>query len=211
MALFAFLGDALIAAKKLVKHGEFKAWVEANCRCSYDSAVKYMRVAKVAAKSGTQSTFEGGINAFLEAHSTPRKITPEPPPQFTHDDAEYALKLNAMATRGTGPEQAIAASKLDSFAKQFGMAGGEVISHAHDLIPDADKSAYQAAADREAAVAKEATAKLHAAEERLTALEAKLRQVMNRKAEIKAELVSHSKDELIDMLADAYLQLEQPL
>ncbi|MET3925143.1 hypothetical protein [Devosia sp. 2618] len=72
------------------------------------------------------------------------------------------------------------------------------------LIPDAEKSTEQRAMD----AAKE---ELETAQEELSALKAQLQQMMNRKAEIKAELVKHSRDELIDMLMDAYLQLEQPI
>nr|WP_246152151.1 DUF3102 domain-containing protein [Roseospira navarrensis] len=39
-------GEALLAVKKEIPHGQFKAWVEANCSVSYDTAKEYMRVAK---------------------------------------------------------------------------------------------------------------------------------------------------------------------
>lgn len=193
-------GDALIAAKKLVKHGEFKAWVVAHCRCSYRTAAKYMAVA--ARKDADLGTFDGGVDAFLEAHSRPRKVTAEPSREFTHENAEFALKLHAMATRGTGQEQDTAISMLDTFAKQFGMAGDEVVTKAHALIPDADKSTEQRAMD----AAKE---QLGEAKEELAALKAQLQQMMNRTAEIKAELASYSREELIDMLAYDRFQLEQ--
>ncbi|WP_238122860.1 MULTISPECIES: DUF3102 domain-containing protein [unclassified Xanthobacter] len=61
-------GEHLLKAKEQVRHGEFKAWIEKNCAVSYKQALKYMRIAKLP----SQGNFDGGIDAFLEAHSTPR-------------------------------------------------------------------------------------------------------------------------------------------
>lgn len=64
-------GDHLLAAKAECAHGEFGKWVEQNCAFSYARARKYMLVAK-RAKLIDPDHFDGGIDAFLEAHSTPR-------------------------------------------------------------------------------------------------------------------------------------------
>lgn len=60
-------GEHLLKAKDLVQHGKFKAWIEANCECSYRTAAKYMRVAKCA----DLDTFDAamGVDAFLQAHA----------------------------------------------------------------------------------------------------------------------------------------------
>lgn len=127
-------GDALLAAKKMVKHGEFKAWVERHTDVSYPTAAEYMRVARMS-KNMDLHTFDGGIRAFLEAHPTPRKTTPEPTAAtFDKAEAEYAMKLHRMASSDNPNEAAIAASKLDSFATQFGMVGEEVVTKAEDML-----------------------------------------------------------------------------
>ncbi|MGV8830395.1 MAG: DUF3102 domain-containing protein [Devosia sp.] len=196
-------GDALIAAKGMVKHGEFKAWVETNCRCSYETANRYMRVSKLG-KDVNLDTFDGGLVAFLEAHSTPRKVAPTPTaPTFDKAEAEYAIKLHRMAASDNPHEAVVASTKLDRFAKQFGMVGEEVVAKAEALLPDQHKSRGQQAAD-------DANEKLRAAEERLAAMEDQIQRMLNRKEELRGELRKHSRDELIEMLADAYLQLEQP-
>jgi hypothetical protein len=91
----------VLGVKRQVKHGEFKAWVAANCRCSYKTASEYMRVARHSECLDLQ-TFDGGIRAFLDAHATPRKPQPAntKPEAMAREDAEYLLKLHAMATRG---------------------------------------------------------------------------------------------------------------
>lgn len=99
-------GKHLIAVKGMLKHGEFKAWIEANCECSYPRAAKYMQVAKLT-KNIDPDTFDGGIDAFLEAHAKPRPKTPCPTvTTIDRDDAAHALKLQALVERrekGGGP------------------------------------------------------------------------------------------------------------
>ena len=71
-------GEALIEAKKLCKHGEFKAWVEDNCRCSYTTAAEYMRVARVAStKNLDLQMFDGGVRAFLDAFRDRENAKPQ--------------------------------------------------------------------------------------------------------------------------------------
>ncbi|WP_421697542.1 DUF3102 domain-containing protein [Ancylobacter sp.] len=126
-------GEALLDAKRTVEHGKFKAWIKANCGCSYESAKEYMRVAKHS-KRVDLHLFDGGIRAFLDAIAAERQSEPSTPREFSREDAERALKFHALATRGaTEGEQAAASSKLASFAKEFGMtpeaAVGERPSH----------------------------------------------------------------------------------
>lgn len=134
-------GEALLFAKGLVKHGEFKAWVEANCRCSYETARQYLRVAKVAEREMVEvHQFDGGIRAFLEAHSTPRKRPADArsssAPAFTQDDAEHALKLARMASSANENEAEVAQTKLDRFAEGFGMTGEEAQAKAEKMLPE---------------------------------------------------------------------------
>jgi hypothetical protein len=129
-------GEALIEAKKLCRHGGFKAWVEANCRCSYRTARVYMQVAN--SKVADLCQFDS-IAAFLEATAVKKAEKPQPSaPQFTRDDAEYVLKLHALAERGEGGEREVAVRKLNSFAQQFGMAGEEVVEKAKAMQPEAE-------------------------------------------------------------------------
>ncbi|WP_431855010.1 DUF3102 domain-containing protein [Azospirillum sp.] len=115
-------GEALIAAKEQCRHGEFKAWVENNTHVSFRTAQRYMRVYEVSSsKCVNLDAFEGGVVAFLDAHATKREEAPKPPPQdFTREDAEWVLKVNARAERGDGGERDVAKRKLEEFAKGFG-------------------------------------------------------------------------------------------
>jgi len=130
-------GEKLLEAKKEVPHGQFKAWVEAHCRCSYRTAQDYMQVAKLAvSKNANLRAFEGGMIAFLREYSEARNTKPTPAtPPFTQADAEYAQKLHAMSTRGTEHEATVAQAKLDSFAKGFGMTGEQVVEKAEKVNP----------------------------------------------------------------------------
>ncbi|PZU83082.1 MAG: hypothetical protein DI528_17955 [Shinella sp.] len=195
-------GEALLEAKKQVKHGEFKAWVEANCRCSYPTAREYMRVASHS-KLMELHQFDGGIRAFLDAHATPRKTQPAAtaPEVMAREDAEYLLKLHAMATRGSSNEQVIAWAKAETFAQQFALSPEAAIAQAQALLPDNEKSQRQREMEQ-------ASEKLKEAEARLAEVEARLAQVLTRKAEIRTQLSVHTREELLEMLVDAYLQLE---
>jgi hypothetical protein len=139
-------GEALLAAKKLVKHGEFQAWVEDRCAFSYDRAMRYMRVARLA-KVGDLPKFQGGIDAFLDAHSKPRETSPEPAPSvptFGAEEASYVLKLQAMLIRGSDQEQLTAADKIDAFAARFNLTGEEAIEKSSVLLPNQEMSADDA-------------------------------------------------------------------
>lgn len=135
-------GDALLKAKQEVKHGEFQAWVEANCG-PYERFRPYMKVAKIAAEKNVQlHAFDGGIRAFLDAHTERRKAKPKAEADaealrtFTEADAEHAHKLHAMATRGaTENERAVGRAKLENFASQFGKTADEVVQQAEEVKP----------------------------------------------------------------------------
>jgi hypothetical protein len=191
-------GEALIAAKAGMEHGQFKAWIKANCGCSYESAKEYMRVAKHGKKVDLH-LFEGGVRAFLDACATPRaepEAKPEPKPVFTREDAEYALKILALAERGGTPaECAVAATKLERLAATFGMSSEAMVAKAKALMPDADKAPGEV--KREAA-----TARADAAEARLAKLDAIT-------AALKKRLAKTSRDELIEMLASVMMRLEE--
>lgn len=137
-------GLALIEAKKQVGHGHFKAWVEANCRVSYNQARKYMQVAKVTPQG--QFDWSTGINAFLDAHAA-HKAPTFPSSSFAQGEAVYALKLHALATRGVGGEAAAAQGKLETLAKDHGMTTEAMVAKAEALCPHQDKTDHQAEAD----------------------------------------------------------------
>jgi len=113
-------GELLIEVKEQLPHGQFKAWVEANCRVSYRMAMKYMRVAKLASQGNFDAAL--GIDAFLEqyAQERPHAAPKSNLPTFTEDDAEYALKIAARLDSDFEGEREVAADKLNAFAKQHG-------------------------------------------------------------------------------------------
>lgn len=98
LAEAARAGEALLAAKKMVKHGEFEKWVEANCRCAYATAREYMRVARNSKVMDLQH-FDGGIRAFLDA-TAERRAEPKEPLPFWPEDAERVLKIAGRMDRG---------------------------------------------------------------------------------------------------------------
>lgn len=116
-------GHHLLKAKAKVQHGEFKAWVEANCACSYRTAREYMRVAKMA--DLRQFDPDMSIRAFLEAHSTPRPKTPCPTvTTIDRDDAAHALKLQALVERGTTEAERDVAKRTRHPFRSTEMAAG---------------------------------------------------------------------------------------
>ncbi|WP_299444619.1 DUF3102 domain-containing protein [uncultured Rhodospira sp.] len=126
-------GDALLKVKTECKHGVFKTWVADNCRFSYANAHRYMQVAQRFQKSPVGDISEiadVSIREFLG-----RSEKPKTTPPFTQADAEYAQKLHAMATRGEGNEADVAKTKLDTFAKGFGMSGEEAVGGVATSIP----------------------------------------------------------------------------
>lgn len=105
-------GQYLIAAKGMLQHGEFKAWIERHCTCSYITATKYMNVAR-RSEGFDLETFEGGVDAFL-GYSKPKTPCPTPT-DLSQDDASHVMKLHAMVERGaTEGERDVARRKLEA-------------------------------------------------------------------------------------------------
>lgn len=124
-------GEALIEAKKMLAHGQFKQWVEVNTRVSYNTAREYMLVAKRANLTDLRQ-FDGGIRAFLDAtrETTKNTSTASNLPTFTEDDAEYALKIAARMDSEFEGEREVAKTKLEKLAKDHGMTSGELLEKA---------------------------------------------------------------------------------
>ena len=74
-------GDALLAAKGQLPHGEFKTWVEANFMASYRTARAYMQVASNWQRAATLDT-GGSIRGAIKSAAKPRaKSRPKPKPE----------------------------------------------------------------------------------------------------------------------------------
>ena len=138
-----FAGEHLIAAKKQCPHGTFKAWVEANCRVSYDQAKKYQAIAKgwdrleKCPKALSDLTINAAYELVRGENTKPTKAPSSNLPTFTQDDAEYALKIAARIDSDFEGESAVAKAKLEGFAKGLGMTGEECLEKAKALKPDA--------------------------------------------------------------------------
>jgi len=189
-------GEHLLKAKEQVRHGEFKAWVERNCDAPYNTVVQYMRVAKAAStKNVDLHTFEGGIRAFLDACATPRPKTPEAFPTLTREDAEYILKLHAVAERGgTENERDVAQRKLADFAGRFGMREDVAVDWATSKVPDADATAGEAQRRRD--------------EARISELEARLKEIEQRAAILNGSFRALSKEQLVELCINLTLKAE---
>lgn len=191
-------GEHLLKAKEKVQHGEFKAWIEANCECSYRTARKYMQVVKLT-KVADLGHFDDdiGIDAFLEAHSTPRPKAPEPAPTLTRDDAEYILKLHAVTERGgTENERDVAQRKLADFAGRFGMREDVAVDWAVSKVPDHGKSSEQIERDR-------AREELAASQAEAASLRAQLEAIQSRITQLRTDCTSMTRE----ALEEAYIGL----
>ncbi|EPY02311.1 hypothetical protein [Magnetospirillum fulvum] len=136
-------GELLIEARDSKERTEpFKEWVPRYCRkangqpLSYVQATKYMNVARRwdDLKGFADETCTNSIDAFLGY----QKANPAPKsnlPTFTEDDAEYALKIAARLDSDFEGERDVAADKLNTFAKQHGMTGEELVEKAKKLRP----------------------------------------------------------------------------
>jgi len=115
-------GDALIEAKKLCKHGEFKPWVEKNTLVKYAMAARYMQVARQWDEKSTAVDVSNlalmSIRAFLgiedkkQASQTKENVFRRPTNGTW--DLNRALKLAPLAHRGVGGEKDVAIQKLTS-------------------------------------------------------------------------------------------------
>lgn len=164
-------GRGLIAVKGMLQHGEFKAWVKANCTFSYEMAARYMRVAK----NVTGDTFDATatMDSIIDAHANRRNAPIPTPTDLSQDDASHALKLQALVDRGaTEGERDVAWSKLNTYAKGFGMAPEELVTKAQDMLPDWQKSPDQIEKERYRAEAAALRQQLEAIQGRITQLDA---------------------------------------
>lgn len=172
-------GEALMAAKisPEMRHGQFKVWVKVWTRVTYSQAARYMKVAK----NLGDKTFDPIEVATLSIESFLGYDKPKAPTPFTRAEAEYALKINALAERGIGGEKNVAVTKLASFAKQHGMTSEELVAKSKGLCPDSGKTEDESLADR-------------------------LRAELDRRdmilAEMRQRFQKATKDELITLLAD---------
>lgn len=134
-------GVDLLALKAECPHGTFMAAV-ARTGLSHSQAKKYMLVVKRTSQGPFDVSL--GIDAFLDSQVEERK--PKSTPTLTKVDAEYALKIAALADRGIGGEQQTAQTKLETLAKSFGMDVGELREKAQKLVPEAEMTSYQSGA-----------------------------------------------------------------
>ena len=194
-------GEYLLKAKEQVRHGEFKAWIEKNCECSYQSAAVYMKVAKEWDEKSSVLDFSTASLRDFVGNKT--KGPPEPTlPTFDRTDAEHVMKLCAMVERGgTRSEQEVALKKLEDFAGRFGMKATEAADIAAELLPDRGKTREQA--ELEAANAEAAAAKQEAA-----ALRRHLELLVSRTGELQTECSKLSREELEERYIGLVLERE---
>lgn len=105
-------GEALLQKKQELPHGAFKRWVEANCRCSYVQATKYMNVAR-RSKGFVDETFDGSIDAFLgyAKAKTPEAPVPDAASLAT-GPAETPAKTPRAPVAPTGADDAAEVASL---------------------------------------------------------------------------------------------------
>lgn len=193
-------GDFLLEAKKKVKHGEFKGWIERNCECSYVTATKYMNVAR-RSENFDLETFEGGIDAFL-GYGKPRETKSAPAAPFTREDASYLLKINALAEQGsTEGERSVARSKLEAFAKGFDASACDLVTQAKQMLPDWEKSDAQIQQEARHRKAEEQDAEIQALKERISKMKA-------RSAVLIQDYKGKTKDELVELCVSLTLKNE---
>lgn len=195
-------GDALLAAKGKVRHGEFESWVTANCRVSVREAQRYMKVSRLW-KNDTPVAFEGSLTAFLEAHAKPRITPPSPTPSLTPEAAERVLNIQARVERGEGAERAVAASKLAALADEQKMPLEALLERSRALCPDREKSAHSVETAQQAAELRE---ELQANNDLLATLQQQVEAFKVRETLI-TKLMDLDKDELAEQLADALIEL----
>lgn len=93
-------GEALNEAKKKIKHGEWKPWIEANFHGSYQTASDYMRLASNIQRAGLLKY--DSIRAALKAippKSKP-KPKPEPKPAPKADNPVLTSVINELEDQG---------------------------------------------------------------------------------------------------------------
>jgi hypothetical protein len=145
-------GEDLLRLKDQTPHGGWEARVKYELTMSTQNAWKYMRVAEIAQSLPAErfaviissvTSINELIALFAEEQPAKRKARPT----FTREDAEYALKINALAERGaTEGERDAAATKLNNLAQQFGRTSDQLVSEAEKLCPDQQQSSHMSLA-----------------------------------------------------------------
>jgi hypothetical protein len=126
-------GEDLLALKAQTPHGGFKERIERETCLSYSTAKRYMLVAKRTVNGPFDLT--GSISAFIGEPTQAARAKARP--KLTRDDAEYILKINALAERGaTEGERGAATSKLDGLAEQYRRTTDHLVKEAEKLCPD---------------------------------------------------------------------------
>ena len=132
-------GEDLIELKRLTPHGGFEDAVMAaglSCR----QARRYMTVAKTVVDG--RFDLYASISAFIGEPTQAERAKARP--AITREDAEYALKINALVERGaTEGEREAAQSKLDNLAQQFGRTPDQLTKEAEKLCPYQQQSAHE--------------------------------------------------------------------
>ena len=141
-------GGDLLTLKDQTPHGDFKGAVEGATIVSYRQAMKYMRIAKLASEGKFDPSL--GIDAFLSLYAAEQPAKRKGALAITRDDAEYILKINSLATRGsTEGECSAAQSKLEGLAQQLGTDATTLVDKAEKLCPQQTQSAHAVALRQE--------------------------------------------------------------
>lgn len=130
-------GEALLAARDDPGRDlPFKTWVRRNCEFSYSTAAVYMRVAREWEARSSTLDHETSLRDFID--NKPKRITP----LLSREDAEYLLKINALAERGEGGEAETARAKLAKVAQTFGLTAETAVARARQVCDaEADDTA----------------------------------------------------------------------
>lgn len=122
-------GEALLAAKADPSRDlPFKDWVRQNCDFSYSTAAVYMRVAREWQDGSSTLDHDGSLRDFI--NNKPKRAIAA----MTREDAEYVLKIAALAERGHQGEAEAARAKLEKVARTFGLAADEAVEKAGEIL-----------------------------------------------------------------------------
>ncbi|MCK0210068.1 hypothetical protein MWN33_18710 [Starkeya koreensis] len=133
-------GEALERAKVELKAARkldpalptFKDWVPAHCGCSYRVAAEYMQAAQKGAGARTILSGDMSLRELLygetQADQRARKKA-EAATTFSREDAEYALKILALAERGaTEGERGVATVRVGAPSSPVSLPVAEVLT-----------------------------------------------------------------------------------
>lgn len=128
-------GDALLAVKDdPARDMPFKTWVRQNCDFSYSTAAVYMRVAREWEARSSMLDHDASLRDFID--NKPKRLTAV----LSRDDAEYLLKIHALAERGEGGEAEAARAKLAKVAQTFGLTPDVAVARARELSLSAENA-----------------------------------------------------------------------